>query len=337
MTEKHSRFIDDDPDGLVVIRAADTSDDDPIEWSHPMPEDALVRLASITHVEGYRRRGTAGNSEKVRSYLRKVLDDYNGTNPDTKRGAYHDLTTARYNAQGIPVRKHTVDVTRPLADPIPDPGAAGVQTFEANVKAALQRQAQIRDRWGSWFNATFKSTGNKAEFLDAVVKKASADTSVDWMKPDSVPGDPLDLLGLDPEVKRHLKALRSIFVGTVEFSVSADQAELLRNLSADDLLITLAVAQRLAVRDTMIALAAVGTLDYSPKKNWVEKAGGLPKFIEDMALHMIQDSGLTREHAIAASVQRTKVLAAKGNARAVAALAQWEKMKASTKVKKADG
>lgn len=86
--------------------------------------------------------------------------------------------------------------------------------------------------------------------------------------------------------------------------------------------------------DKLVIKLAKGKLDWSPKSNWVEKAGGLPKFIEDMAVHMMENSGLTREHAIAASVQRTKVLAAKGNARASAALAQWTKMKASTKGKK---
>lgn len=85
----------------------------------------------------------------------------------------------------------------------------------------------------------------------------------------------------------------------------------------------------------IVELAAVGTLDWSPKKNWVDREGGLPRFIKDMALHMMQNSGLTREHAIAASVERTKVLAAKGNRRAVTALAQWEKMKASAAAKRA--
>lgn len=82
-------------------------------------------------------------------------------------------------------------------------------------------------------------------------------------------------------------------------------------------------------------IALAGKLDWSPKENWIDKAGGLPRFIEDMAIHMMENSGLSRSHAIAASVERTKVLAAKGNERAVAALAQWEKMKASTKTKAA--
>ena len=85
----------------------------------------------------------------------------------------------------------------------------------------------------------------------------------------------------------------------------------------------------------MVLALGRGKLDWSSKKNWVENEGGLPKFIEDMAVHMMENSGLTREHAIAASVQRTKVLAAKGNARATAALAQWEKMKASAAAKRA--
>lgn len=84
---------------------------------------------------------------------------------------------------------------------------------------------------------------------------------------------------------------------------------------------------------SLIALA--GKLDWSPKKNWVEKAGGLPKDLESMAIHMMQESGLTREHAIPASIERMKVLAAKGDPRWVKVLAQWEKMKASTHSKDA--
>lgn len=87
--------------------------------------------------------------------------------------------------------------------------------------------------------------------------------------------------------------------------------------------------------DKLLVALAKGKLDWSPKKNWVEDAGGLPPFIEDMAVHMMENSGLTREHAIPASVTRTKALAAKGNKRAIEALAQWEKMKAGTKGKKA--
>jgi len=54
-----------------------------------------------------------------------------------------------------------------------------------------------------------------------------------------------------------------------------------------------------------------------------------------MAVHMMENSGLERSHAIAASVQRTKVLAAKGNRRATEALAQWEALKGKAKAKKA--
>lgn len=66
--------------------------------------------------------------------------------------------------------------------------------------------------------------------------------------------------------------------------------------------------------------------------NWVEKAGGLPNYIKRIAKHIHSDSGLSISHAIAAAVNRVKVLCAKGNAQACAAVASWEKKKAKTRV-----
>jgi hypothetical protein len=68
-------------------------------------------------------------------------------------------------------------------------------------------------------------------------------------------------------------------------------------------------------------------LDRSPKENWVDKAGGLPDFIERIAKHIHSDSSLPISQAIAAAVNRVKELAAKGNPKAIKALAQWEAMK----------
>lgn len=87
--------------------------------------------------------------------------------------------------------------------------------------------------------------------------------------------------------------------------------------------------------DDLLLIGLKGKLDWSPKHNWVEDNGGLPKFIEDMAVHIMDNSGLERSHAIAAAVQRTKVLAGKGNRRATQALAQWEKLKGSAAAKRA--
>lgn len=61
--------------------------------------------------------------------------------------------------------------------------------------------------------------------------------------------------------------------------------------------------------------------------NWVEAAGGLPSYIKRIAKHIHSDSGLSISHAIASAVNRVKALAAKGNAQAIAALAQWEAKK----------
>lgn len=61
--------------------------------------------------------------------------------------------------------------------------------------------------------------------------------------------------------------------------------------------------------------------------NWVEAVGGLPSYIKRIAKHIHSDSGLSISHSIAAAVNRVKKLAAKGNAQAIAALAQWESKK----------
>jgi hypothetical protein len=74
-------------------------------------------------------------------------------------------------------------------------------------------------------------------------------------------------------------------------------------------------------------------LDRSPKENWVDKAGGLPNYIRRIAKHIHSDSGLSISHAIAAAVNRVKVLCAKGNAEACAAVAEWNKKKAGARIK----
>lgn len=59
--------------------------------------------------------------------------------------------------------------------------------------------------------------------------------------------------------------------------------------------------------------------------NWVERVGGLPDFIRRVAKHIFYDSpGMTVSHAIAAAVSRIGALAAKGNVKAIKALAEWE-------------
>ena len=82
-------------------------------------------------------------------------------------------------------------------------------------------------------------------------------------------------------------------------------------------------------------------LDRSPKENWVDKAGGLPSYIERIAKHLHADRGMTISHAIAAAINRVKKWAAGGGgvsaatrAKAAKAVAQWEKMKAKTRAKR---
>lgn len=81
-------------------------------------------------------------------------------------------------------------------------------------------------------------------------------------------------------------------------------------------------------------------LDLSPKHNWVEDAGGLPDFIHSIACALIRDHGFTVSRAIATAVNRIKAWSSGGGnvnadtrAKASAALAEWEKKKASANVK----
>ena len=85
----------------------------------------------------------------------------------------------------------------------------------------------------------------------------------------------------------------------------------------------------------------LGRLNWSPRKNWVENEnGGLPKYIESVALGIMK-SGKTREQAIPIAISRIKRWAAgldgvtkKTQMKSAAALALWEKMKASARAKR---
>jgi BRCA1 C Terminus (BRCT) domain len=85
------------------------------------------------------------------------------------------------------------------------------------------------------------------------------------------------------------------------------------------------------------------SLERSPKENWVEKAGGLPSYIERIAKHLHYEKGMTISHAIATAVNTVKKWCAgtKGKttaatkAKACAAVAQWEAKKARSKVSEA--
>lgn len=96
--------------------------------------------------------------------------------------------------------------------------------------------------------------------------------------------------------------------------------------------------------DLVVFLAGAGgagcSLDSSPKKNWVERGGGLPNYICRIA-RAVMRSGKSKSSAIAIAVSRTKKWAAGGDdvdadtrAKAAKAVAQWEALKAKNKAKK---
>jgi hypothetical protein len=88
---------------------------------------------------------------------------------------------------------------------------------------------------------------------------------------------------------------------------------------------------------------ARGRLNESPKENWVDKVGGLPDYIDRIAVHLV-GKGMERGHAIATAVNAVKKACATGDlnypgiqkenagsqAEACAAVAEWEAKKAKS-------
>lgn len=89
--------------------------------------------------------------------------------------------------------------------------------------------------------------------------------------------------------------------------------------------------------EMFLMLSGGCSLDSSPRKNWVEENGGLPSYICRIA-KAIMRSGKSKSQAIAIAVNRVKKWAAGGSdvdadtrAKAVKAVAQWNKLKAKNK------
>lgn len=82
-------------------------------------------------------------------------------------------------------------------------------------------------------------------------------------------------------------------------------------------------------------MGSSASLDRSPRQNWVEKAGHLPPAIRDMAAEIEKERGLPLDQAIPIAISQAKKLAAKGNAKYIAAVAEWEALKLKAHVKEA--
>ena len=94
------------------------------------------------------------------------------------------------------------------------------------------------------------------------------------------------------------------------------------------------------VQALTLKLARGSTLDRSPKKNWVEKVGGLPAYIEQIAKDLHEERGMTISRAIATAISMCKKWAAGGKnvkpetrAKAAKAIAEWEAKKARSHAK----
>ena len=92
----------------------------------------------------------------------------------------------------------------------------------------------------------------------------------------------------------------------------------------------------LSMSEDVLDDVELGRLNWSPQKNWIEIVNGdLPKYIVDVALGIMRGTGYPRERAIPIAISRIKVWARGGGgvnadtvAKAAAALAAWEALKA---------
>ena len=86
----------------------------------------------------------------------------------------------------------------------------------------------------------------------------------------------------------------------------------------------------------------LGRLNWSPKVNWVEANGGLHPYLEKITIGIMKGTGYPRERAIPIAISRIKVWARGGGgvnadtvAKAAAALAAWEALKAKAAARRA--
>lgn len=84
-----------------------------------------------------------------------------------------------------------------------------------------------------------------------------------------------------------------------------------------------------SAQDVADVESVMGPADSGAFANWVEKAGGLPRYIKRVAKHL-RAKGMSQSHAIAAAVNTIKRWARGGGnvkpdtvAKAQAALAEW--------------
>lgn len=123
------------------------------------------------------------------------------------------------------------------------------------------------------------------------------------------------------------------------FEPTADEALFGADLEFDDVVLLTDIVRGDESMSTVEL--SKGLLDRSPKKNWVEKAGGLPSYIEKIANALHTEKGMDISRAISVAVGRVKKWAAGGGdvdadtrAKAAKAVAEWEALKAKNKARK---
>lgn len=231
-------------------------------------------------------------------------------------------------------------------------GVAGVQTLD--LLDRLQKESgksglteAIADRVGELVEATYHSIGPAPNFgtvsaAGGVVPVVASDprlvaTVVERKGNGAINFRPDMTEGAKMELEQRLKEAREARVAAEKSGDSTAWARAReREMSA--------MAELEEVKSS-----AYPGLDRSPKKNWVDKAGGLPTYIERIAKHLHYEKGKEIGNAIAIAVNVVKRMCSSGDtnfpgkqsvnpksrAEACAAVASWEKKKGSAKTTEA--
>jgi 2'-5' RNA ligase len=283
---------------------------DDLQASRTDDEDsAIVKLAKITRVEQHRRRNRErAGQHNVKTHLRKILDAAGFGSEKTKKGAF---------TGGQQGGASTTDLNREERNSDWDDDAARAEVDEGGPSGLVLKEVKeakpgavlrVRDR------RLVKKPNGKWRFEDASGATVRDDLS-------------------DAEVSKLLHAVRDALEKNVKASHEFTKAEVLElrlaGLNDDDI--------------NLIALGSRASLDRSPKKNWVENTGELPGYVREIARSIERKRGVPLSRAIALAIGAIKRWARGGGdvdvdtrAKAAAALASWEALKARNKARKKD-
>jgi hypothetical protein len=233
------------------------------------------------------------------------------------------------------------------------------ESGRAQVGATHVRRAKAKKRAGK----PPKKETTKAKLREATVinNTLAGGTVAGTPTPWGGATTPLLVAGVWAQAAEEVHPLVTELLGIRGHLQAVVEARKAASAAHDTTTFTLMRADEIALRERLaeveaemerleeVKSSAYPGLERSPRENWVERVGGLPRYIERIAKHLHYEKGKTISNAIAIAVNVVKKMCATGDlnfpgkqeaspkskAQACAAVAQWEAKKARAKVSEA--